>query len=293
MAAGGSVHSNLCPFRLSHVSRRDDFVDDSQHRGAWQLCDAACIQFPLHYSRGLSHARLRHFLPDAGTCRIASFLVGFLQFLRQHVPILTFRWKPYSPISHTCGVSSRFLPISLSDVSASASRGNRGPRRWKVSGPGSRRIIPDLDPSFCRRRAPPALARKHEQRTAGNTTMRHRRFSDSWKKAPGFTAVGRGCAKSCANIAERLRKPIQSQVKENGETRDTARPSPAFRLISISLAVQGGTLWIHKRTRCSILYSPAKFPLLACGPLIERPAHRLGKIGVSCAAAAGRMGKVS
>ena len=87
-----------------------------------------------------------------------------------------------------------------------------------------------------------------------------------------------------------LKTASQSQVTENGETRDTARPSPAFRLISLCLAVPDGTLWVHKSTYCSILYSPAEFLLIQCGPPIKRPARRLVEISVSCAAASGRSG---
>lgn len=51
----------------------------------------------LHYSGRLGHARLCHFLLDAGSRRVAGFS---LLFLMQHAPTMTARWKPCSTISH-------------------------------------------------------------------------------------------------------------------------------------------------------------------------------------------------
>jgi hypothetical protein len=46
--------------------------------------------------------------------------------------------------------------------------------------------------------------------------------------------------------------------------RDTARPSPASRPMSLFLAVQNHTLKLLKRSCCSLLHSLAQFLLLAC-----------------------------
>src|ERR1700693_5639655 len=57
----------------------------------------------------VGHARVRHFLLDAGTCYVAGF---FLSFLMQHTPMMTSRWKPCSPISHSCEICGRFLSVA-------------------------------------------------------------------------------------------------------------------------------------------------------------------------------------
>jgi len=77
-------------------------------------------QIAKHLSCGLRHARLRHFLLDAGTCRVTSFLRGFFGFLTQHASMLTPRWKPCSPIQHTFRIFSRFSWFRPGAVSASA-----------------------------------------------------------------------------------------------------------------------------------------------------------------------------
>src|ERR1700675_4989662 len=136
MAAGALVNTYLRLFRLLVAARWNYFVDCSGDCGAWMFWNSACIQIPLRYSCGLRHARPGHFLLDAGTCRIASFSTGFLGFLMHHAPILTSRWKPFSPISHTYGVFGRFVGISLIGVSASALPRNRrsSPCSWHCFG---------------------------------------------------------------------------------------------------------------------------------------------------------------
>ena len=86
-------------FRLALMGRRDDFVDCSGHSRTWLSRNSRGIQNRFHYSCGLGHARLRHFLLDAGTCRVGAF---FLTFLMPHAPIMISRWKPSSPLSHSC-----------------------------------------------------------------------------------------------------------------------------------------------------------------------------------------------
>src|ERR1700683_3886218 len=76
-------------------------VYGSRHGGTWLFLNSRCIQIQSRYSRGSSHARLCHFLLDAGTCLFAGFFLGFLM---QHTAIITRRRKPCSPISHGCEI---------------------------------------------------------------------------------------------------------------------------------------------------------------------------------------------
>src|SRR5208283_1796725 len=57
------------------------------------------VEVPLRYSCRLGHARLCHFLLDAGTCRVVGVS---LTFLMKHALSMASRWKPCSPISHSC-----------------------------------------------------------------------------------------------------------------------------------------------------------------------------------------------
>src|ERR1700731_1310733 len=79
--------------------RWNDFVDVSGHSRTWLSRNSRGIQNRFHYSCGLGHARLCHFLLDAGTCGVGAF---FLTFLIPHAPIMISRWKPSSPLSHSC-----------------------------------------------------------------------------------------------------------------------------------------------------------------------------------------------
>src|SRR5487761_108791 len=99
----GPLNSNLCFFRLAQTCRRDDFVDGSGHGGTWPFWNSPSIQIPFRCSCGLGHARLRHFLLDAGLCRVVEFFF-FLSFLIEHTPTMTSRWKPCSPISYSCEI---------------------------------------------------------------------------------------------------------------------------------------------------------------------------------------------
>ena len=74
----GPVNGNLCFFGLVRTWRRDDFIDCSGHRDDWLFRNSRSIQIQLRYFRGSGHARLRHFLTDADTCRIAGVFPGFL-----------------------------------------------------------------------------------------------------------------------------------------------------------------------------------------------------------------------
>src|SRR5260370_6189715 len=57
------------------------------------------FEIPLRYPCRLGHARLSHFLLDAGTRRVVAVS---LTFLMQHAPSMASRCKPCSPISHSC-----------------------------------------------------------------------------------------------------------------------------------------------------------------------------------------------
>ena len=55
------------------MGSRDDFVDCSGHSRTWLSRNSRGIQNRLPYSCGPGHARLCHFLLDAGTCRVGAF----------------------------------------------------------------------------------------------------------------------------------------------------------------------------------------------------------------------------
>ena len=86
MPVVGAVNTNLCLFRLARTSGRDDFVDGAGHGGTWLFSNTRSIQVQFRYSCGSGHARLCHFLLDAGTCRVVGF---FLDLLTRHSPIIT------------------------------------------------------------------------------------------------------------------------------------------------------------------------------------------------------------
>jgi hypothetical protein len=117
----GPFNSNLCLFRPARTWRRDDFVDGSGHGGTWLFWNSRSIQIQFRYSCGPGHARLRHFLLDGGMCRVAGF---FLTFLMQHAPIMTSRWKPCCPISHSCE--------NVADTTTNYSSAPVVRRRWRL-----------------------------------------------------------------------------------------------------------------------------------------------------------------
>jgi len=124
----GSARSTaICVFS-SWLWTRDDFVDCSGLSGTWLSRNSRCIQNQFHHSCGPGHARLRHFLLDAGKCRVGTF---FLTFLMPHTPIMISRWKPCSPLSHSCEICGRFPSVVLTAISATAFRNNRLP--WWLS----------------------------------------------------------------------------------------------------------------------------------------------------------------
>ena len=95
----GLVNSNLSLLRLARTRRRNDFVDHSGHGSTWRFYLPRSIHVQFCYSCGPGHAWLRHFLLDAGMRCSVEFL---LTVLMQHAAILTSRWKPCSPFSHSC-----------------------------------------------------------------------------------------------------------------------------------------------------------------------------------------------
>ena len=94
----GCVEGNLCLFRLISSRRGEDLFDSSGHAGAWRLrySPRSQIQFCNSYRPG--HARLGHFLLDAGTRR--DFEFGLFSSLQDR-PIMPPRWQPFSSISHS------------------------------------------------------------------------------------------------------------------------------------------------------------------------------------------------
>jgi hypothetical protein len=62
-----------------------------------------------------------------------------LTFLMPHALIMISRRNPCSPLSHSCKICGRFLPVVLTATSATAFRNNRPPRRlsWYCFGPES------------------------------------------------------------------------------------------------------------------------------------------------------------
>ena len=91
------VNSNLCLFRLART-RRDDFIYGPRHAGTRLFWNSRCIQIQFRYSCRLGHARFRHFLLDAGMCRVARFV---LAFVLQHQHIMTSKFKACSPLLHS------------------------------------------------------------------------------------------------------------------------------------------------------------------------------------------------
>jgi hypothetical protein len=74
----GTVNSNLCLFRLTWAGGRDDFSDRSGHGRTWLFWNSCSIQIQLGYPCGSGHARLCHFLHDAGTRRVIGLCLSFL-----------------------------------------------------------------------------------------------------------------------------------------------------------------------------------------------------------------------
>src|SRR4029077_4548324 len=106
MPLAGAVNGNLRLFCLARTRRRDDLVNGSGHGGAWLFWDARRIQIELHDSCRPGHARLLHFLLDAGTRRVGGFLFAFLM---EHKATMTSRWRRCSPISHSFRAYGRIL----------------------------------------------------------------------------------------------------------------------------------------------------------------------------------------
>ena len=126
---GSAWPTAICAFSgLARTGRPDNFVDCSGHSGTWLSRNSRCIQNQFHYSCRLGHARLCHFLRDAGARRVAAF---FLTFLKPHAPIMISRWKPCSPLSHSCEICGRFPSVVLTAISATAFQNNRLP--WRLS----------------------------------------------------------------------------------------------------------------------------------------------------------------
>ena len=93
----GPINSNLRLFRLART-RRDDFVDGSGHGASWLFWNSRSVQILFRYSCRLGHARFRHFLLDAGMCRVARFV---LAFLLRHEDIMASKFESCSPILYS------------------------------------------------------------------------------------------------------------------------------------------------------------------------------------------------
>src|SRR4029450_4740136 len=84
----GPINSNLDLFRLARKRRGDHLVDSAGHSGPWLFWRSRRIEIQFRDSCGSSHARLRHFRPDAGKCGVAGF---FPSVLLPHAAMLTSR----------------------------------------------------------------------------------------------------------------------------------------------------------------------------------------------------------
>jgi hypothetical protein len=85
-----------------------------------------------------------------------------------------------------------------------------------------------------------------------------------------------------ANLLDRFHfsggPALEALSEEYGGMRQTARPSPASRSMSLFLAVLCGRLGIPKDARCSILYSLAEILLIGCFSPARWPSDRHWRI---------------
>ena len=97
---GSAGRRQSTPFAAGADLKTERFCRRFAHSGTWLSRNSRCIQKnQFHYSCGPGHARHRHFLLDAGTCRAGAF---FLTFLMPQAPIMISRRNPCSPLSHGC-----------------------------------------------------------------------------------------------------------------------------------------------------------------------------------------------
>ena len=103
----GALNINLRLFRLARAWRRYDFDDDSGHGDTWLFPNSRSIQIQFRYFRGSGHARLPHFLRDAGTCCVDSFFLSFT-----HAPTVASKCKRCNLVSHNCELCGCFSVAS-------------------------------------------------------------------------------------------------------------------------------------------------------------------------------------
>src|ERR1700683_1422099 len=103
----GALNINLRLFRLARAWRRYDFDDDSGHGDTWLFPNSRSIQIQFRYFRGSGHARLPHFLRDAGTCCVDSFFLSF-----SHAPTVASKCKRRSLVSYNCELCGCFSVAS-------------------------------------------------------------------------------------------------------------------------------------------------------------------------------------
>ena len=99
MPVVGLANPNLCFFRLIWTWGWNDFIYDSGH-GNTRLFSLPRIHVQHGYSCGPGHARLCHFLLDAGKSGAGGL---FLRLFTQHTHSMTTRCKSCSSILHSGG----------------------------------------------------------------------------------------------------------------------------------------------------------------------------------------------